>query len=395
MSNPLNLSEVLSVTAGKSFNESFIDDLKAQGVVTRQVTNDENLKNLYLLTPDKPTEAETELSALQNQCNGIILEKDTNRIVAANQNHFVDVTPTDLISVLANRGMSPVIQSNNGSVRAEYCEDGTMIRLYNYGDLWYTATTRCITARDSFWSSEKTFDEMFWEVFDRSMLATLDKNYTYLFVLLHSENRIVVKHNYNSLVFVSRIHNQTLVEDFRNVFYQSVSHPSELKIRRPKMIPYVNLEEFSKYYYHLKRGVLVKLLDPETGFWIIYKLDFEQYQQTKQVRGNVPQIRMRYLELLNDSSQLTMLEKYYPEHKFMFAVIKNSLMKVTREIHRLYIESHIKHTVRIEEDHLYYRTLRQLHAQYKTTNTPITLGDVEAKLFSLDKNVLKTFIGWA
>ena len=270
------------------------------------------------------------------------------------------------------------------------------MRLYNYGDEWYTATTRCITARDSFWSSEKTFDEMFWEVFDRSTLETLDKSYTYLFVLLHSENRIVVKHNYNSLVFVSRIHNQTLVEDFKNVFYQAhiTSHQPELKIKRPKMIPSVNLNEFSNYFYHLKRGILVKLFDPETRYWIVYKLDFEQYQQTKQVRGNVPQIRMRFLELLNDSLQLTMLEKYYSEHKFMFTVIKNSLMKVTRDIHRLYVESHIKHTVKIGEDHLYYRTLRQLHAQYKTTNKPINLGDVEAKLFSLDKNVLKTFLGW-
>ncbi|NBP01488.1 MAG: hypothetical protein EBU90_15380 [Proteobacteria bacterium] len=394
MSTRLNLSEVLSITADKKFDESFINDLKTKGIVTRQVTTDENLKNLYLLTLDKSVEGESSLTALQQQCNGIILEKDSNRIVAANQNHLVDVTPSDFISVLANRGLQPVIQSNNESIRAEYCEDGTIMRLYNYQDTWCTATTRCITACDSFWSSEKTFDQMFWEVFDRSILETLDKSYTYLFVLLHSENRIVVKHNYNSLVFVSRIHNQTLVEDFKNVFYQRVHHPSDLKIKRPRMIPYVNLEDFPKYYFHLKRGVLVKLFEPETGYWTVYKLDFDQYRQTKQVRGNVPQIRMRFLELLNDSSQLMMLEKYYPEYKFMFTVIKNSLMKVTREIHKLYVDSHIKHTVQIGEDHLYYRTLRQLHAQYKTTNKPINIGDVESKLFSLDKNVLKTFLGW-
>jgi hypothetical protein len=160
------------------------------------------------------------------------------------------------------------------------------------------------------------------------------------------------------------------------------------------MIPNFNVEEFTRYALPYKRGILVKIFDLEAGEWIVYKLDFEKYKQIKTIRGNVPQIRMRFLELLGDSAQLMMLEKFYPEHKFMFAMIKNSVFKVINEIYKLYVNSHIKHTVQVGEDHQFHRTLRQLHAQYKVTNQPISVKDVEAKLFSLDKNVLKTFLGW-
>ena len=165
-------------------------------------------------------------------------------------------------------------------------------------------------------------------------------------------------------------------------------------MRRPKVIPCFNVVDIEKYYQPNKRGVLVKHFDQEKSAWNVYKLDFEHYTAVKRVRGNVPQIRMRFLELLNDSATLVLLEKYYPEHRFMFSVIKNSLRNVTKTVYKLYVDSHIKHHVTITDESMYYRTLRQLHAQYKTTNKPITFDDVERKVLSLDKHVLKKFLSW-
>lgn len=314
------------------------------------------------------------------QCNGIIMEKNTNKVVCACQNRFIDKSVEEMRNILGNEK----VLHNNPRFRVEYCEDGTVMRLYHYNNKWYTATTKCMDARDSFWSSSKTFDEMFWETFDREYLTTLDTNHTYVFILLHSENRIVVRHNKNSLVYVSRIHNETMEEDFRNIFPFAW---------RPRVIPYFNLDDIENYYWPQKRGVIIKVRDPDSH-WTMYKVDFEKYKRMKDVRGNVPNIKVRYLELLSDAGMQKDLERYFSEHKKTFDDIRKEIFGLVKTIHKLYVDSHIKHTTKVTEEHVYYRTLRQLHAQYKTTNKPICYEDVQAKLGSLDKNVLKRFLGW-
>jgi hypothetical protein len=261
-----------------------------------------------------------------------------------------------------------------------------MMRLYNHNNIWYTATTRCIDAKTSFWTSNKNFDTLFWEIFDKSLLEGLDKNYTYVFILLHKENRIVIKHNVNILVYISRIHNLSLEEDHTNMFYNIYG------IRRPKMIEPYNLSEaFSNKF---KRGIIVKILDKTINVWNIYKLDFDKYKSIKTIRGNVPDLRMRFLELLNTPEDLRFFEMFYGENKYMFNFIRISIIKLIKEIHKLYIESHIKHSIEVKEGNIYYRTLRQLHAQYKITHKPISFEDVQNKLYSLDKNIIKKFLNW-
>jgi hypothetical protein len=375
MANIIDSSKLQNLVAGKTFEE--VKDL------TRNIPHLclKEKANLYLIA--------TEQECDELQSNGLVFEKDSNRLVCSAPNKINDVSLSQLEQVVVDTQKSTKIVTGFGNgVHVEYCEDGTMIRLYNYNGTWCTATTRCIDAKDSYWSSEKTFDAMFWELFDSSLLEQLDVTCTYVFILLHSENRIVVKHTRNSLVFVSRINTVTGVEDYRNVF------ANVMNIRRPKVIPQIDVTDIPSYYLPYKRGILVKLYNTDGKAWDVYKLDFEEYKKIKELRGNVPQIRMRYLEILSDPAQLALLEKYYPEHRFMFGMIKHALRNVVREVYKLYVESHIKHTVQVVETDKYYRTLRQLHAQYKNTSKPISCLDVETKIFSLDKSVLKMMLGF-
>ena len=322
------------------------------------------------------------LQKFKNQCNGLIFERSTNELVCICQPKINELScHADAINL--------VKQNYNSNIRLEYCEDGTIIRLYNYNNKWYTATTKCIDANNSFWSSKKNFDTMFWEIFDSALLPTLDKNFTYFFVLLHKENRIVVKHNVNMLVYISRIHNKSSKEDYGNVF---------LNVYGIKRIKYINVNEFlntsEDYYNKFKRGIIIKIQDATTGYWDVYKYDFKMYTLIKSIRGNIPEIRMRYLELLKKPETLDLLEKFYSEHYFMFTFIKASLLKLVKTVYQMYVESHIKHTIEVKEDNLYYRTLRQLHAQYKTTNRSISFVDVQTKIYSLDKKIIKKFLEW-
>lgn len=355
------------------------------GIDVRECSSDV-LNNLYLLVADKNSNV---LSPLQMECNGLIFEKETNKLVCMSQNKFIHI----------NKDSSQVeqiesLKSRYSRFRMEYCEDGTVIRLYHYNGQWYTATTRCIDARKSYWSSDKTFDDMFWEIFNASSydISNLDTNYTYSFILIHKENRIVVNHKYNNLIYINRIHNEIKEEDFTNYFY---NQDPRRCIRRTKQIENMSINyPLDDYYLSDKRGVILKFLDQETNSWKLYQYDFNSYTQIKEVRGNVPLIRMRYLELLTDPEKLQVLESNYPEHAMTFSMIKHCMNKLYREVHNLYYQSHIKHNVTVEESHKLYRTLKQLHGQYKKQGTIITIEEVIKKVNSLDKNVIKTLIGW-
>jgi hypothetical protein len=145
--------------------------VKESGIEVREI-EDEELSNLYLLVTDKNVDKNA-LTPLQMECNGIILEKNTNKIVCMCQNKF-----TDIVQHEGQVSQIEDLKRHYSKFRMEYCEDGTVIRLYNYNNNWYTATTRCIDATKSYWSSEKTFNDMFWEIFNTCKL--------YIFIYFNS-----------------------------------------------------------------------------------------------------------------------------------------------------------------------------------------------------------------
>jgi len=317
------------------------------------------------------------------ECNGIILEKNTNKIVAMCQPRIEDI---------CEWGKSTLSTNAIEQIRLEYCEDGTVIRLYNYNDNWVTATTKCIDAKKSYWCSEKTFDELFWETFNSEenlqILDVLDKTKTYIFILLHKENRIIIKHFYNNLIYISSISNITGKEDFTNIFF---SQNPKRSIRRPLLIKESFQENLEHFYNPSKKGIIIKI-SAGKGQYKSYQYEFEKYKQFKKIRGNVPSIITRYLELLNNPELLILLEDNYKEYNIAFSTLKFKLRSLYKEIHQLYISSHIKHDIKVEESHKYYHTLKQLHAIYYKYKNPITIDEVKKKINSLDSHVILKLI---
>lgn len=374
ISNPENVSDENNEIESNVKIETQVEFQNEQYNLQYKANND-----LFLLACDVPNN-ENVFTEFEMQCNGLIFEKNTNKIICANNNTMFTLKSNTEVEFLLNK-----CTMENKKTRLEYCEDGTIIRLYNYNDEWFTATNKCIDAKDSFWCSNKSFDNLFWEVFDSNLLNELDKNYTYIFILLHKENRIVVRHTQNKLVYLNRIDNETLTEDYTNIFYDIKD------IKRSQIIK--NLDQLLMHH-PFKRGFIVKVYDDQNNNWYAYRYDFPEYTYIKSIRGNVPQIRYRYLELLKHPEMLLNFEKLYNENMFMFQMIKNSLGKLCKNIHKLYIESHVKHVTKVDESHLYYQTLRQLHAYYKTQNKMITFDVVKEKINSMEKHILRKLLGW-
>lgn len=462
----INISSIENLLNGKNFDE-ICKIMESRNISVRFGNNDEH-SDLYLLysndtkiqkneTQNENQKNDTDNKIQKNcidielpnieesddivkddlyyQCNGLILDKNTNKIVGMCQNKMINIDNKEELKSIVSMNND----SDNKKIRIEYCEDGTSIRLYNWNGVWYTATTKCIDARSSYWSCEKSFDKMFWDIFDKGLLNQLDTKYTYLFILLHVDNRIVVKHKKNSLVYVSRINNQTYQEDFTNYFYwnkfnldafniesaerkrkiyENQSFDEEMceqlineqyiydkheydrqmysirQIKRQIVIKDFQLNKLDEIVSNNKRGILIKIYDEQLRSWKLYKYDFENYKLIKEARGNIPNIKLRYLELMREPELLDILEKNYTEYGFMFSVIKNCVNKLVKKIYLLYVNSHIKHNIQVEADNLYYQTLRQLHGQYKVQNKPITYDAVKTKLINLDKNVIYKLLEW-
>lgn len=376
------------------FEESGVD---VREVRKHQVSNEncENeLSDLYLLV-SRENEHST---PLQNECNGLILEKETNKIVCMCLNKFKRIpNAINQMETIEN------LKVQHPKVRMEYCEDGTVIRLYNrvtecdinYRNNWYTATTKCIDARKSYWSSEKTFDDMFWEIFDKSGYNIIDLNVdcTYSFILLHSENRIVVNHLYNNLIYINSVHNQTHEESFTNHFY---NEDPKRCIRRTKQVDISSGIHYplDDYYLPDKRGIIIKFFDQTNNKWSLIQADFGNYSSVKEIRGNVPKIRTRYLELLNEPEKLSILENEYPENQLLFTMIKHCMNNLYKRVHKLYFESHVKHLLTVTEENPLFRTMRQLHGQFKKQGTVVTFEVVIQKVNSLNPNIISKLIGW-
>jgi hypothetical protein len=367
----VNITELFNLIDGKSF------------IQVKEISEKNNIRvreteSLYLLISN---ESVTPLDII---CNGIILEKDTNRVICTPQNKLLTIEPNN------QKEQIDTLLNISSKMRMEYCEDATRISLYNYKGEWFTSTTKCIDAKTSIWSSDKTFDELFWEIFDKGFVDILEPEFTYTFLLIHRDNRIVVKHKFNNLIYVNRINNNTQIEDYTNYFFKDTPKRT---IRRTKEINGYTINfPLDNYFLPNKRGIIIKFLI--NNYWMSYQYDFSDYSKIKNIRGNVPSIRMRYLELLSDPTALSQLQYYYSENNFLFASIKHQIENLYKNVHQLYFNSHVKHNITIYEVHPLFRTLKQLHAQFLQKNIIVTLDVVINHVNSLDKNVVKKLLGW-
>lgn len=383
----IDITEIYSLIQDLPFSEIQKIKFEDYGLTLR------DHRNLFLIVANRSAGDspfyET-LTTLQQQCNGLIFEKDTNRLISGAPKICTPISVENLKNYFFSTGYQNeyVISMKPGQLRLEYAEDGTMIRLYNYKDTWYTSTTKCIDAQTSYWSNSKTFDDMFWDIFDKSQLEKLDKNFTYIFILLHTDNRIVVRHKFNRLVFISKIFNHVysnqlysnkkmcIYEDFSNIFYGSEF------IKRPKLLTSLNLDNLNEVSVYTKRGIIVKIFDNTTATWNSFILDFEKYTLCKSIRGNVPNIQSRYLDLLKNKQELYLLQKFYPEFRQLFTDTNKRFAELCQHIYELYIYSHIKHEQKVDEDNPFYKTLKALHAQYKTSNEPVKYNTVRTQMLT-------------
>jgi len=243
-------------------------------------------------------------------------------------------------------------------------EEGTLIRVF-YSSKWYVSTHRKLNAFNSRWGASKSFGDIFvdsiksigWESLD-SLTEKLDKNYMYLFFIRNTlENKIV----------------SNPPSDTQNVYFVGCTEKGtnnfSFKSNVPLDFPSQNSLSFQNWYDVFdyvkqvnpleKQGVLSFWKD-ENGTTKQLKIVNAKYQLYSQVRGNEPNLILRYLKVRSHNIYSKLMYDIYPEHLNTFISFENIIIKICKSIHNSYVSRFVnkKYIVVSQEE---YRVIRECH----------------------------------
>ena len=175
-----------------------------------QESEEKGWENLVLL---KYNQISSDFSEeICKECRGLILEKETWRIVRFAFKKFF------------NLGEKYADKIDWNSAIATEKEDGSLITLYFYDNKWRIATNGNMCAD---WSplnrgKYKTFGDLFWDTFNKCgvNITSLNPNYSYTMELCSLNNRIVLTYPEPVLFHILTIDNRTLEEVEMNIGIQ-------------------------------------------------------------------------------------------------------------------------------------------------------------------------------
>lgn len=217
---------------------------------------------------------------------------------------------------------------------AYWSEEGTVLRVFWYGERWYISSHRLIDCTQRKWSSKRNFGELFDDCIPRQKLsAVLNKEYVYVFLLQHPENRIVTLFDKPRLLHVQTLRNDG--EKLVSVEGHALEHPN---ISVPERLDeYDNFVEKAQNPPASKNGILLSF---EDGTYA--KIVSNEYTRLRNIRGNNPDISQRYLTLQKcqekDASELLEL---FPEKKTEILSVSEDVKNLETYLYSLYRQRYI------------------------------------------------------
>lgn len=341
---------------------SKFEDIKSQLLLIPYfitIKEDNDYPNLYMLNYNKK-KSDLTINWVR-ECRGLIVEKETNRIICYtfNKKSYIDIDDENM--------------NNLEKFKINYAIDGTQIKLYYYNNKWNCATTRCIDANKSFFYGKKCFNELFKEASVNLNYNKLDTNYCYSFVLQHIENRIVIKYTKNDIIHV-------LTRDLSKDNYPLIDH--NIGIDTPINIDIFNNKELKNELQKIKNYEGIVLMNGNT----FYKFRFKHYERLKQLRKNTNNL---FYEFIINKQNKTLDEfiLYYPEFSKLFKEYEIRLQLIIKKLHNLYINININKVMHLNEVESYLKYhLYKIHGIYIMKRQIIKKEIIYEYLLNLNTN---------
>lgn len=245
--------------------------------------------------------------------------------------------------------------------------DGTVIRLY-YDYEWKIATLRTIDAKNAYWLSEKSFKDLFLECSSNLDFEKLNKSYIYGFIICHPNNKIVTHYEDKGLVHITTLDRDN---NFRMI-------EVDLNIVKPKKLIFTSFDQMIQSCMKLQFYLPGYLLTDKNG--IKNKYIAPHYTHVKNLKGNVPNIQIRYLQMRYSNEFVNEFLIYFPEYTYIIQYIETQIIKKTKDLYKKYVDIKI-HKKWYELDKIEKQLIYKVHETYLETKIPINF-QIVYKIFT-------------
>jgi len=266
-------------------------------------------------------------------------------------------------------------------------KEGALVRVFFHNGKWYIVTHRKLDAFQSYWSSTRSFGDLFLnglsistgvhvtrETYHSFFDDALNRDSLYFFFIpATQENRIVcrVTETYPRLVYVGRRPRSDLVA----LLDQSPLEGPWASIEH--MVPYafdswVDVFDAVKHIdCWTSQGIL--LFDRETSRQI--KLIPSTYHDLWSVRGNQPNVMFRYLQIRTQPAMVTTFMALYPEWAVRCSHAEQHIHALSAWMYTYYVSRYIyKHTFILpKQEHIF---LKKVHGVYLESRERVTYSTV-------------------
>ena len=294
------------------------------------------------------------------ECNGIILEKNTFKILCYTFDKCTDIETFDK-------------NINLDDLYIERAIEGTLVRLFYYNNTWRLSTKKCINAYESKWLSDKNFGLLFQECINyNEIIPNLDINYCYSFIITHPENKMVVRYIEPKAYHIS-------TRDLTNLSEIDVNINVTKIIR--EFINKNNLEEFINNNITNQTVLNINTLINFEGYIFIdsnynrQKVRTPIFNKIRNLWGNTNNRFYRYLELRNDVNLLNEYITYFVDDKEQFLEHEKRVGLLAQSILEIYVSKHIKKND-VKIPYFFSKIIYNLHGDYIKTKIVVNYNKI-------------------
>ena len=358
----LNLINELNITEYNKLKETL-----EQKPFNLKIKEDNEFPDLFLICGQETSDYSLKVV---NECNGIIMDKNTLKIVC----YTFDKSPEQ-------DKLNPLLNIESGSLYYEPLYEGTLIRAYYHGNRWIVSTKKCIDPSKSKWISNKSFMELFKEAINiqnPNIFDHLNKEYCYSFILAHPENNVIMKCYYPQLFHIS-------TRDMKFLIEINTELPLIPKMERIQFN--MSFEELNNYLENDRN------LDNE-GYMLIdtnynrQKFRKKHFNYLRDLWGNSNNRFFRYLELRKDFAKLSgEYFLYFPNDHEAFMEYENQLNIMAQNIMHIYCEKHV-HKTDIKIPYYYAKFIYKLHGDFMKSRIYTDYDKIRNELWLLDPKKL-------
>ena len=261
------------------------------------------------------------------KCRGLVLEKDTNKLVC------VPPPKSEAVEIFNK-------VPGEKTIYEEFVE-GTMINIFKYNGKPYMSTRSCINAYCKFYSN-KTFNTLFSEIIDLDKFDVISDTMNLTFILQHPENIIVKQYTKPNIKLVYGVSIENgLIKNYDLLELKTMLSEKGLTFDIPETFVVENVKEvydiLNKLDYNHQRIILKNL---EYNY-LRSKIRNNDYNHVRKLKGNSNNKKYLYLEL-RKSKSLEEYLKYFSEDSEMFELYRLELYETTTKLFNFYQNYHVR-----------------------------------------------------